>query len=140
MWIDLYQSWCCKVGWDFYGLFGIECVDKECMYMQYVCNFCFFDVLVGIIFMIDCVMEQGSWFDYGMFLEVVMVVVCVCGIDMCLQVVFMQFYWIIVEYFVLIEDEMVVCGMLMGYVNFVVIENMFIIECVFVFDFICFFD
>ena len=72
-WVDPYQSRRRKVGWDLYSLLGIGRAEKERMHAQHARNFRFFDAPVGLIFSIDRVMEQGSWLDYGMFLEAVMV-------------------------------------------------------------------
>jgi len=127
-WIDPYQSRRRKVGWDLYGLLGIERADKERMHAQHARNFRFFDAPVGIIFTIDRVMEQGSWLDYGMFLEAVMVGARARGIDTCPQAAFTQFHRIIAEHLRLTDDEMVVCGMSMGYANPAAIENTLVTE------------
>ena len=139
-WIDPYQSRRRKVGWDLYGLLGIERADKERMHAQHARNFRFFDAPVGIIFTIDRVMEQGSWLDYGMFLEAVMVGARARGIDTCPQAAFTQFHRIIAEHLRLTDDEMVVCGMSMGYANPAAIENTLITERAPVSDFTRFLD
>jgi nitroreductase len=139
-WIDPYQSRRRKVGWDLYGLLGIERANKERMHAQHARNFRFFDAPVGIIFTIDRVMEQGSWLDYGMFLEAVMVGARARGIDTCPQAAFTQFHRIIAEHLALTEDEMVVCGMSMGYANPAAIENTLITERAPVSDFTRFLD
>lgn len=127
-WIDPYQSRRRKVGWDLYGLLGIGRTDKERMHAQHARNFRFFDAPVGIIFTIDRVMEQGSWLDYGMFLEAVMVAARARGIDTCPQAAFTQFHRIIAEHLRLTDDEMLVCGMSMGYANPGAIENTLVTE------------
>ncbi|MEE2979392.1 MAG: nitroreductase [Pseudomonadota bacterium] len=127
-WIDPYQSRRRKVGWDLYGLLGIGRTDKERMHAQHARNFRFFDAPVGIIFTIDRVMEQGSWLDYGMFLEAVMVAARARGIDTCPQAAFTQFHRIIAEHLRLTDDEMLVCGMSMGYANRAAIENTLVTE------------
>ncbi|GCB04523.1 nitroreductase [Ralstonia sp. SET104] len=139
-WIDPYQSRRRKVGWDLYGLLGIERADKARMHAQHARNFRFFDAPVGIIFTIDRVMEQGSWLDYGMFLEAVMVGARARGIDTCPQAAFTQFHRIIGEHLGLTDDEMVVCGMSMGYANPTAIENTLLTERAPVSDFTRFFD
>ncbi|MCP1174298.1 nitroreductase [Ralstonia chuxiongensis] len=139
-WIDPYQSRRRKVGWDLYGLLGIERADKERMHAQHARNFRFFDAPVGIIFTIDRVMEQGSWLDYGMFLEAVMVGARARGIDTCPQAAFTQFHRIIAEHLALTDDEMVVCGMSMGYANLAAVENTLITERAPVSDFTRFLD
>lgn len=127
-WVDPYQSRRRKVGWDLYGLLGIGRSDKERMHAQHARNFRFFDAPVGIIFTIDRVMEQGSWLDYGMFLEAVMVAARARGIDTCPQAAFTQFHRVIAEHLGLTDDEMVVCGMSMGYANPAAIENTLVTE------------
>ncbi|WP_343547554.1 nitroreductase [Ralstonia sp.] len=127
-WIDPYQSRRRKVGWDLYGLLGIDRADKERMHAQHARNFRFFDAPVGIIFTIDRVMEQGSWLDYGMFLEALMVAARARGIDTCPQAAFTQFHRVIAEHVGLTDDEMVVCGMSMGYANPAAIENTLVTE------------
>lgn len=139
-WVDPYQSRRRKVGWDLYGLLGIERADKKRMHAQHARNFRFFDAPVGIMFTIDRVMEQGSWLDYGMFLEAVMVAARARGIDTCPQAAFTQFHRIIAEHLALTEDEMVVCGMSMGYANLAAIENTLITERAPVSDFTRFLD
>jgi len=139
-WIDPYQSRRRKVGWDLYGLLGIERANKERMHAQHARNFRFFDAPVGIIFTIDRVMEQGSWLDYGMFLEAVMVGARARGIDTCPQAAFTQFHRIIAEHLAVTDDEMVVCGMSMGYANPAAIENTLVTERAPVSDFTRFLD
>ena len=139
-WVDPYQSRRRKVGWDLYGLLGIERADKERMHAQHARNFRFFDAPVGIIFTIDRVMERGSWLDYGMFLEAVMVAARARGIDTCPQAAFTQFHRIIAEHLALTGDEMVVCGMSMGYANPAAIENTLVTERAPVSDFTRFLD
>ena len=58
-----------KVGWDLYGLLGLDRDNKSGMHAQHGRNFVFFDAPVGLMFTIDRVLELGSWLDYGMFLE-----------------------------------------------------------------------
>ena len=139
-WIDPYQSRRRKVGWDLYGLLGIARADKERMHAQHARNFRFFDAPVGIIFTIDRVMEQGSWLDYGMFLEAVMVAARARGIDTCPQAAFIQFHRVIGEHLGLSDEEMLVCGMSMGYANPAAIENTLLTDRAPVSDFTRFFD
>lgn len=139
-WVDPYQSRRRKVGWDLYSLLGIGRADKERMHAQHARNFRFFDAPVGIIFTIDRVMEQGSWLDYGMFLEAIMVAARARGLDTCPQAAFTQFHRVIGEHLALPADEMVVCGMSMGYADPAAVENTLITERAPVSDFTRFFD
>ena len=117
-----------KIGWDLYGLLGLTKDNKVGMHEQYGRNFIFFDAPVGLIFCIDRTMEQGSWLDYGMFLQNVMVAARARGLDTCPQAAFTQYHQIIAEVLQLPSNEMVVCGMSIGYANPSKIENTLITE------------
>ena len=62
-----------KVGFALYGLLGIGRRDVDQMRAQHDRNFVFFDAPVGMIFTIDRRLNKGSWVDYGMFLQNIMV-------------------------------------------------------------------
>ena len=122
-WIDPYLARRRKIGWDLYGLLGIGREDKSKMHAQHGRNYLFFDAPVGMIFTIDRIMEQGSWLDYGMFLENIMVAARARGLDTCPQAAFTQFHRVIKEALQLPDNEMVVCGMSLGYADMSRIEN-----------------
>ena len=84
-----------KVGWDLYSLLGIAKTDKARMHAQHRRNYEFFGAPVGLMFTIDRVMRQGSWLDFGMFLQSVMVAARGHGLDTCPQAAFTQFHRII---------------------------------------------
>ncbi|MFZ6648410.1 nitroreductase [Undibacterium sp. TJN25] len=112
-----------KIGWDLYALLGLGRENKAGMHAQHGRNYGFFDAPVGFIFTIDKVMEQGSWLDYGMFLQNVMLAARARGLDTCPQAAFNQYHKIIAEVLQLPENEMVVCGMSLGYEDRSKIEN-----------------
>jgi len=117
-----------KVGWDLYTLLGIGRSDKLRMHEQHGRNYDFFGAPVGLMFTIDRVLEQGSWLDYGMFLQSVMVAARGRGLDTCPQAAFMQYHRIIAAHLRLAEDEMVVCGMSLGYADPAAVENTLVTE------------
>lgn len=117
-----------KVGWDLYALLGLGRDNKEGIAAQHARNFQFFDAPVGLIFTIDRVLEQGSWLDYGMFLQNIMVAARGRGLDTCPQAAFTQFHKIIAQQLCLPANEMVVCGMALGYADVAKIENSLITE------------
>ena len=117
-----------KVGWDLYALLGLGRDNKAGMSAQHGRNYCFFDAPVGMIFTIDRVLEQGSWLDYGMFLQNIMVAARGRGLDTCPQAAFTQFHKIIAEQLNLPANETVVCGMALGYADLSKIENSLVTE------------
>lgn len=112
-----------KVGWDLYGLLGLARDNKPGMHAQHGRNYAFFDAPVGMIFTIDRIMEQGSWLDYGMFLQSIMIAARGRGLDTCPQAAFTPFHRIIRDVLHLPENEMVVCGMALGFADPSRIEN-----------------
>ncbi len=117
-----------KVGWDLYGLLGIGKTDKARMHAQHGRNYRFFDAPVGLMFMIDRVMQQGSWLDYGMFLQGIMVAARARGLDTCPQAAFTQFHRIILPHVGASDEEMLVCGMSLGHADPAAVENTLVTE------------
>lgn len=117
-----------KVGWDLYGLLGIEKGDSERMHAQHGRNHLFFDAPVGLIFTIDRDLEIGSWLDYGMFLQNVMVLARSHGLETCPQAAFAPYHKVIRAELGLDEIEAVVCGMSLGYADWDKVENTLVTE------------
>lgn len=127
-WVPPYIDRRRKVGWDLYGLLGIAKTDKARMHAQHGRNYAFFDAPVGLIFTIDRIMQQGSWLDYGMFLQNIMVAARARGLDTCPQAAFTQFHRIIEKQLGIPATEMVVCGMSLGHADPAAVENGLVTE------------
>ena len=112
-----------KVGYDLYGLLGISKGERERMDQQFARNYSFFDAPIGLFFTIDRIMGQGSWLDYGMFLQNVMLAAHARGLDTCPQAAFCKYHRIIARHLEIPEQQMLVCGMAMGYEDSSKIEN-----------------
>lgn len=106
-----------KVGLDMYKLVGIAKGDTAKMHEQHGRNYLFFDAPVGLIFTIDRIMQQGSWMDYGMLLQNIMLAAKARGLDTCAQVSFSKFHRIISEQLQVPDNEMFVCAISLGYAN-----------------------
>ena len=127
-WVSPYIDRRRKVGWDLYALLGLTRDNKPGMHAQHARNYRFFDAPVGLIFTIDRIMEQGSWLDYGMFLQSIMVAARGRELDTCPQAAFTQYHKLIAEVLQLPAGERVVCGMSLGYIDPDKIENTLITE------------
>lgn len=127
-WVSPYVDRRRKVGWDLYALLGLTRDNKSGMHAQHGRNFAFFDAPVGLIFTIDRVMEQGSWLDYGMFMQNIMVAARGRGLDTCPQAAFTQFHKVIAEVLKLPDNEQLVCGMALGFADPAKIENSLVTE------------
>lgn len=128
-WVSPYIERRRKVGLDLYGLLGIGKGEKERMHAQQGRNYAFFDAPVGLIFTIDRIMGKGSWLDYGMFLQTLMIAARARGLDTCPQAAFNHYHGIIEQYLGLdVGQEMVVCGMALGWADPASLDNTLLTE------------
>lgn len=116
-WVSPYIDRRRENGWSLYGLLGIGKADKDQMHRQQQRNFEFFDAPVGLMFTIDRIMGRGSLLDYGMFMENIMVSARGHGLHTCPQAAWNGFAKIILPHIGAGPDEMLVCGMALGYAD-----------------------
>jgi nitroreductase len=112
-------------GWGLYGLLGIGKADKDKMHVQQQRNFRFFDAPVGLMFTVDRVMGRGSLVDYGAFMQNIMVAARGRGLHTCPQAAWNSFSKIIMPHIGAGPDEMLVCGMALGYADETALVNTF---------------
>ncbi len=110
-----YQARRRAVGYALYGHLGIGRREVERMREQHDRNFVFFDAPVGMIFTIDRKLNQGSWVDYGMFLQNIMIAARARGLHTCPQAAFAPYHEQIRPVLAIPDEEIVVCGMALGY-------------------------
>lgn len=122
-WVHPYIDRRRKVGYDLYSLLEIPKGDKEGMNRQFARNYAFFDAPVGLFFTIDRILGQGSWLDYGMFLQNVMIAARARGLDTCPQAAFAKYHRIVARHLEIPDTEMLLCGMALGYEDTTRVEN-----------------
>ena len=127
-WLSPYIDRRRKVGMQLYGLLGIQKGDAKRMHEQFARNYKFFDAPVGLIFTIDRLMQQGSWLDYGMFLQGIMIAARARGLDTCPQAAFTQWHRLIADELSLPPQQMLVCGMALGHADPDAPENQLVTE------------
>ena len=116
-WVSPYIERRRENGWGLYGLLGIGKGDKDQMHAQHQRNYKFFDAPVGLMFTLDRVLGRGSLVDYGMFLQAFMVAARGRGLHTCPQAAWNPFAKIILPHIGAPADEMLVCGMALGYAD-----------------------
>ncbi len=134
-WVSPYIDRRRENGWGLYGLLGIGKADKDKMHAQHQRNYRFFDAPVGLMFTVDRVMGRGSLVDYGAFLQNIMVAARGRGLHTCPQAAWNGFSSIILPHIGAGADEMLVCGMSMGYADASEVVNTFYTPRVVVADF-----
>ena len=95
------------------------------MHAQHQRNFRLLDAPVGLFFTLDRVMGRGSLLDYGMFMQNLMWAAQVRGLSTCPQAAWNAFHSIIMPHLGAGEQEMLVCGMALGYADPEAIVNRF---------------
>jgi nitroreductase len=116
-WVSPYIDRRRENGWGLYGLLGIAKGEKDKMHAQHQRNFRFFDAPVGFMFTMDRILGRGSLMDYGMFIENVMVAARARGLHTCPQAAWNGFARIILPHVGAGPDEMLLCGMSLGYAD-----------------------
>lgn len=116
-WRDPYLSRRRKVGWQLYEKIGVARGDREGSRRQHGRNYRFFDAPVGLIFCIDRDLNLGSVLDYGMFLQSLMIAARAEGLDSCPQAALANYPEVVRSCLGIPSDEMILCGMSIGYAD-----------------------
>jgi nitroreductase len=104
-----------EIGWALYGLLGIGKGDREGSRQQQLRNYRFYGAPVGLFFFVDRVLEIGSWLDFGMFIENVMLAARAHGLHTCPQVAWCNQHALVRRELGVPDDHALVCGMSLGY-------------------------
>jgi nitroreductase len=112
-------------GWGLYGALGIARGERERIVQQEARNFRFFDAPVGLFFFIDRALERGSWIDYGMFVQNVMLMARQHGLHTCPQAAWPPYHRIVRRHLGVPDSAVLVCGMSLGFADPGAVVNSF---------------
>lgn len=104
-----------KCGEDMYATIDVPREDKAARLKQFARNFEFFGAPVAMFFSIDRTMQEGQWADLGMFIQSVMLLAREYGLDTCPQEAWAIWYKTVGEFVGIPEEQMLFCGMGLGY-------------------------
>lgn len=110
-----YRSSRYQLGEQMYDLLGIERDDKEGRLKQVMRNFNFFDAPAAIFCFVDKTMGPPQWSDLGMFLQTFMLLAKEVGLDTCAQEAWSVKQESVCSFFQTNDEEMLFCGMAIGY-------------------------
>lgn len=102
-------------GLQMYGTLGIKREDKQRQQDQWAANYRAFDAPVMLLFYIDKVMETGSYMDYGMFLQSIMLAAESEGLATCPQASLAEYPDVVKSLLHSSDNERLICGMALGY-------------------------
>ena len=114
-WQQPYASRRKECGLLMYKTLGITREDKERQVNQWAANYRAFDAPVLLLFFMDDVMQTGSYIDYGMFLQSLMLVAVDQGLATCPQASIADYPEIIKAELGYPEETVLLCGMALGY-------------------------
>jgi nitroreductase len=106
-----------QCGWGLYGTLGIGRGDHAKSKAYRARNYDFFGAPAGLIFTIDRKLERGSWLDYGMFLQTIMLGARARGLHTCPEAAIASYPDIVRRELGIASDWIVICGMAMGYAD-----------------------
>jgi nitroreductase len=106
-----------KVGEDMYALLGIAREDRPARLTHVARNFDFFGAPVGLFFVIDKNMGHHQWLHLGMFMQSLALAATERGLSSCFQEFWARFRDTLHAHFQLLDEEMIVCGMALGYAD-----------------------
>ena len=114
-WFEPFISRRRAVGFELYKLLNISKDDYEARDRQMQENFHFFGAPVGMFITMDKRLATGTFMDVGMFIQSILVGARGEGLHSCGQVAFTKFHTILSKELEFDENEMLVCGVSMGY-------------------------
>jgi nitroreductase len=114
-WIEPYKSRRIDCGMQLYAALNIAREDKQRRLEQWVANYRAFDAPVLLLFFLDKHMQTGSFMDYGMFLQSIMLVALEQGMATCPQAAFADYAEIVKSTLGYPEDSVLLGGMSLGY-------------------------
>ena len=114
-WVEPFKSRRKACGLLMYQTLGITREDTERQMDQWAANYRSFDAPVTLYFFIHRPMETGSYMDYGMFLQSVMLAAVDQGLATCPQAALADYPEIIRAELGYSDDKVLVCGMALGY-------------------------
>ncbi|MDH6289734.1 nitroreductase [Rhodococcus opacus] len=107
-----------KFGDGLYGkTLGIAATDSAGRVDHHRRNYDFFGAPVGIILTVSRHPLDGALVDAGLFLQALMLAARGAGLDTCPQASFIDFYPILRQHLDIPEDQLIVCGLALGYAD-----------------------
>ena len=102
-------------GLQMYDTLKIKREEKQRQLDQWAANYRSFDAPMMLLFFMDPVMETGSYLDYGMFLQSVMLAAVEEGLASCPQASLAEYPKIVKQTLGYPADSILLCGMALGY-------------------------
>jgi nitroreductase len=102
-------------GLQMYSTLNIKREDKQKQLDQWAGNYRAFNAPVMLLFFLDPIMETGSFLDYGMFLQSIMLAAVEQGLATCPQAALAEYPDIVKKNLGYPQDMILIAGMALGF-------------------------
>mgnify|MGYP001824633765 CR=1 FL=1 len=114
-WPEPYRGRRKVCGLQMYSALQIRREDTQARADQWAANYRAFDAPFMLLFYMDGLLETGSFLDFGMFLQSLMLAATAEGLATCPQAALAEYPEIVKTELGLAEDCILICGMALGY-------------------------
>lgn len=114
-WTEPYKSRRMACGLQLYATLGIKRENKQRQLDQWAANYRSFGAPVMLLFFMDRILQTGSFMDYGMFLQSIMLAAVEQGLATCPQASLADYAELIRQALDYPDDSILLCGMALGY-------------------------
>lgn len=116
-WFEPYLERRRRCGFALYETLGIGRGDRERREEQMLRNYLFFDAPVGLLVTLDRRLSAGSYMDIGMFIQNILLAARGQRLHTCPQAAFAIFHEVVRKHLPLTDEELLVCGIALGYAD-----------------------
>lgn len=114
-WKEPYKRRRIACGTQLYDTLAIDRKDREGRMAQWEANYRGFDAPVILFFFLDPSLAIGSYMDYGMFLQALMLAAIDEGLATCAQAALSGYASVVKEILGYPQENILLCGMALGY-------------------------
>ena len=115
IWQEPYRSRRSQCGLSLYQALDVKKEDTEKRKTIWDSNYHFFHAPIGLLFLIDRTLSPGNWLDMGMFLQNIMLAAREFGLETCPQAAMAEYPDIVREVLNINSNELLLCGLALGY-------------------------
>ncbi len=116
-WVEPFIGRRRKLGHELYAILGIARDDKAAREKQMLENYKFFGAPVGLFVTFDRRCATGTFMDVGMFIENILIGARGEGLDTCGQAAFNWYHKVIRKNLPMDDNELLACGISLGFAD-----------------------
>ena len=139
-WFEPFKSRRQETGFGLYDKLGIARDDRAARNAQMNRNYEFFDAPIGLFVAFHRDLATGTYMDIGMFIENILIGARGEGLHTCGQAAFTWFHSVVRKHLEMPDEELLACGISMGFEDEGAVENEFRVSKLAIEEFTTFLD